>query len=327
MNHRYDFIYLFDTTDANPNGDPDAGNLPRVDSESGQGLITDVCLKRKVRNFIEVVKGDAPNFDIYVKEKAVLMRAHERAYQAIKEDGKEQSETKAGKRKGSGEEVESARKWMCQNFYDIRSFGAVMGLAVNCGQVRGPVQLGFSRSIDPIVISEHAITRMAVATEKEAEAQQGDNRTMGRKFTVPYGLYRCHGFINPFLADQTGFSEEDLELFFQALENAFQFDQSAARPAGSMAPRALLIFRHEGTDTDASQRAKQAKLGCAPSHALFDRLQIVSFEDEPAPDGKPPRKFADYSNKITFDGKPLDEFVKAGESKDLGNGITLIRRI
>jgi CRISPR-associated protein Csd2 len=315
MNNRYDFIYLFDASDANPNGDPDAGNLPRVDSESGQGLITDVCIKRKVRNFVEIIKKDAPNFDIYVKEKAVLIRAHERAYQAIKKDGEEQSETKAGKRKGSGDEVEAARKWMCQNFYDVRTFGAVMSIAINCGQVRGPIQLGFSRSIDPIVISEHAITRMAVATEKEAEAQQGDNRTMGRKFTVPYALYQAHGFVNPFLAEQTGFSEDDLELFFQALENAFQFDQSAARPAGSMAPRGLLIFKHEN------------QLGKAPSHSLFDRLKIESFEKNPAEGGKPPRHFADYASRITFDGQPLDEVVKPGASKDLDNGITLIRRI
>ncbi|MES2708188.1 MAG: type I-C CRISPR-associated protein Cas7/Csd2 [Verrucomicrobiota bacterium] len=315
MNHRYDFIYLFDAQDANPNGDPDAGNLPRVDAESGQGLITDVCLKRKIRNFVEVVKKDAPSFNIYVKEKAVLIRAHEQAYKAIKKEGEEQSETKAGKRKGSGDEVEQARKWMCQNFYDIRTFGAVMSLAVNCGQVRGPIQLGFSRSIDPIVISEHAITRMAVATEKEAEAQQGDNRTMGRKFTVPYGLYRAHGFVNPFLAEQTGFSDDDLELLFQSLENAFQFDQSAARPAGSMAPRGLLIFKHD------------SQLGKAPSHSLFDRLQVESFESTPAEDGKPPRKFSDYASRITFDGQPLDEVVQPGQEKDLGNGITLIRRI
>ncbi len=323
MNNRYDFIYLFDAQDANPNGDPDAGNLPRVDSESGQGLITDVCLKRKVRNFVEVVKKDAPNFDIYIKEKAVLIRSHEKAYQAIKEEGKEQSETKAGKRKGSGNEVDAARKWMCQNFYDVRTFGAVMSISVNCGQVRGPVQLGFSRSIDPIVVSEHAITRMAVATEAEATSQQGDNRTMGRKFTVPYALYQAYGFVNPFLAQQTGFSEDDLELFFDALENAFQFDQSAARPAGSMAPRGLLIFKHDNA------------LGKAPSHSLFDRLQIESFEDTPAEDGKPARKFKDYASRITFDGKPLDEFMKdSGKlnaqghwEKDLGNGITLIRRI
>ncbi len=327
MNHRYDFIYLFDTTDANPNGDPDAGNLPRVDSESGQGLITDVCIKRKVRNFVEIVKKDTPNYDIYVKEKAVLIRAHEKAYQETKKEGEAQSETKAGKRKGSGAEVEAARQWMCQNFYDVRTFGAVMGIAVNCGQVRGPIQLGFSRSIDPIVISEHAITRMAVATEKEAESQQGDNRTMGRKFTVPYGLYRCHGFVNPFLADQTGFSEEDLELFFQALEKAFQFDQSAARPAGSMAPRALLIFKHEGEGGTEHEKNQSAKLGRAPSHTLFDRLRIESFEERPEEDGKPPRKFANYVNRITFDGKPLDEVVKPGAATDLGNGVTLIRRL
>lgn len=323
MNHRYDFIYLFDAQDANPNGDPDAGNLPRVDTESGQGLITDVCLKRKVRNFVEIVKKEAPNFDIYVKEKAVLIRAHEKAYQAIGENAEESEATAEGeaekgkkkKRKGSGDEVEAARQWMCRNFYDVRTFGAVMSIAVNCGQVRGPIQLGFSRSVDPIVVSEHAITRMAVATEKEAEAQQGDNRTMGRKFTVPYALYQTHGFVNPFLAEQTGFSEDDLELFFTALENAFQFDQSAARPAGSMAPRSLLVFKHDN------------QLGKAPSHSLFDRLKIESFEDTPAEDGKPPRKFTDYANRITFDGTPLDEFLKPGESKDLGNGVTLIRRI
>jgi len=327
MKNRYDFIYLFDAQDANPNGDPDAGNLPRVDSESGQGLITDVCLKRKVRNFVEIVKKEADTFNIYIKEKGVLIRAHEKAYQAIKKDGEEQSETKAGKRKGSGAEVEAARQWMCQNFYDIRTFGAVMSIAVNCGQVRGPVQLGFSRSVDPIVISEHAITRMAVATEKEAEAQQGDNRTMGRKFTVPYALYQTHGFVNPFLAEQTGFSEDDLELFFQALENAFQFDQSAARPAGSMAPRGLLVFKHNGEGGTEGDIINSAKLGRAPSHTLFDRLKVESFEKTPAVDGKPPRRFSDYASRITFDGQPLDEVVKSGDSKDLGNGVTLIRRI
>ena len=323
MNHRYDFIYLFDATDANPNGDPDAGNLPRVDTESGQGLITDVCIKRKVRNFIELTKKDAEKFEIYVKEKAVLIRAHERAYKALGLDPK----GKDGKRKGAGDQVESARQWMCDNFYDIRAFGAVMSLEINCGQVRGAIQLGFARSIDPIVVSEHAITRMAVATEREAESQQGDNRTMGRKFTVPYALYRSHGFVNPFLAEQTGFSDDDLELFFNALENAFQFDQSAARPAGSMAPRGLLVFKHEGTDTNPEQRAQQAKLGCAPSHTLFDRLAIESFEDRPDQDGKPARTFNDYAKRVTFDGQPLDDFIKPGEAKDLGNGITLIRRI
>jgi len=258
-----------------------------------------------------MVKKDEPNYDIYVKEKAVLIRNHEKAYEAIKTE----NEPVEGKRKGSGADVEKARQWMCQNFYDVRAFGAVMTLSVNCGQVRGPIQLGFARSVDPIVVSEHAITRMAVATEREAKAQQGDNRTMGRKFTVPYGLYRTHGFVNPFLAEQTGFSEEDLELFFTALENAFQFDQSAARPAGSMAPRGLLVFKHD------------SQLGKAPSHSLFDRLQIESFEETPASDGKPPRSFDAYQKRITFDGMPLDEVVEPGGSHDLGNGITMIRRI
>ena len=326
MNHRYEFIYLFDVKDANPNGDPDAGNLPRVDAETGHGLLTDVCLKRKVRNFVQLSRPESQQvdaaangngYDIYVREKAVLNEQHGRSYKALGTDPKK-SEQKVR---------DQARSWMCRNFYDIRSFGAVMSTEVNCGQVRGPVQLAFSRSIDPIVASEHAVTRCAVTTEKEAKAQSGDNRTMGRKFTIPYALYRTHGFINPFLADDTGFDDADLELFFGALENAFQFDASAARPAGSMSPRALLVFRHDGTDTNAEQRAKQAKLGCAHSHVLFERLRITPFEKEPAADGKPAREFADYSSRITFDGKPLDEVIKPGATKDLGNGVTLIRRI
>jgi len=314
MNHRYDCIYLFDVKDANPNGDPDAGNLPRVDAETGHGLLTDVCLKRKVRNYVQITKpefqdhdanGDTNGYDIYVREKAILNGQHSRAYKALALDQKKSDQA----------ERDKAREWMCQNFFDIRSFGAVMTTEVNCGQVRGPIQLSFSRSIDPIVASEHAVTRCAVTTEKEAKAQQGDNRTMGRKFTIPYALYRTHGFINPFLAKQTGFTDEDLELFFAALENAFQFDASAARPAGSMSPRALLVFKHEN------------QLGKAPSHSLFERLKVVDFEREPSADGKPPREFADYASRITFDGMPLTDFIKPGESKDLGNGITLIRRI
>ena len=196
---------------------------------------------------------------------------------------------------------------------------------INCGQVRGAIQLSFSRSIDPISQSEHTLTVCAARKEdKPIDAQIG---IQGRKFTVPYGLYRCHGFVNPFLADQTGFSDDDLELFFTALENAFQFDQSAARPAGSMAPRGLLVFKHEGEGSTEDEKIKSAKLGRAPSHSLFDRLEIESFEDKPADDGKPARKFKDYASRIKFDGQPLDDFIKPGESKDLGNGITLIRRI
>lgn len=319
MNHRYDFIFLFDAQDANPNGDPDAGNLPRVDTESGQGLITDVCLKRKVRDYIDMT-GAAR---IYVQSRAVLNTRNNDAWEAVSPDTAKKDRKDRPKDEQKAEEL---RQWMCRNYFDIRTFGAVMTNEINCGQVRGPIQIGFSRSIDPVFQAEHTIAVCAARKEdKPIDSQIG---IQGRKFTVPYGLYRCHGFVNPFLADQTGFSEEeDLELFFQALENAFQFDQSAARPAGSMAPRALLVFRHDGTDSDEAQRAKQAKLGCAPSHSLFDRLKIESFEERPAEDGKPPRKFTDYASRITFDGKPLNDLIKPGESKDLGNGITLIRRI
>ena len=249
--HRYDFILLFDVKDGNPNGDPDAGNLPRLDAESGHGLVTDVCLKRKLRNFVAIThdqsqiqpQGDERRFEIYVREKAVLNLQNERAYVALdlnseaspaSDDSSEKAKAKGGKkegRKGSSDDVDKARKWMCQNFYDVRTFGAVMSTGVNCGQVRGPVQLTFARSIDPVVSSEHAITRMAVATETEAEKQQGDNRTMGRKFTIPYGLYRAHGFVSAHLANQTGFSDEDLALLWQALAQMFEHDRSAARGA------------------------------------------------------------------------------------------------
>jgi CRISPR-associated protein Csd2 len=319
MNHRYDFIFLFDTTDANPNGDPDAGNLPRVDTESGQGLITDVCIKRKIRDFIQL-SGRAK---IYVQSRAVLNSRNNDAWEAVSPSTPKKDRNDRPKDEAKAEEL---RQWMCRNYFDIRTFGAVMTNEINCGQVRGPVQISFSRSVDPIFQAEHTISVCAARKEdKPIDAQIG---IQGRKFTVPYALYRSHGFVNPFLADQTGFSEDDdLELLFNALENAFQFDQSAARPAGSMAPRGLLVFKHEGTDSNQEQKAQQAKLGCAPSHSLFDRLQIESFEDTPATDGKPARKFKDYASRITFDGKPLDDFIKPGDSKDLGNGVTLIRRI
>ncbi len=257
MTNRYDFIYLFDCRDANPNGDPDAGNLPRLDPETGQGLVTDVMLKRKIRNFVQLTKKNEPPYDIYVKEKAILNEQHDKAYKALEID--------EGKAKQP--ERDKAKAWMCQNFYDIRSFGAVMTTDINCGQVRGPVQLSFARSIDRIVSAEHAVTRMAVTTQKEAEKQSGDNRTMGRKFTVPYALYRAHGFVNPFLAQQTGFSDTDLELLFTALENAFQFDPSAARPAGSMSPRKLTVFKHEN------------QLGQLASHKLFEAVHVKKKTD------------------------------------------------
>ncbi|HPQ94900.1 MAG: type I-C CRISPR-associated protein Cas7/Csd2 [Thiothrix sp.] len=282
LQHRYDFVLLFDVKDGNPNGDPDAGNLPRVDAETGRGLVTDVSLKRKVRNFVGLVKEEQPPFEIYVKEKSILNKQHERAYVAI---GAEDELKSDKKRKGSGDTVEQARQWMCKNFYDVRTFGAVMSTGVNCGQVRGPVQLTFARSVDPVVASEHSITRMAVATEAEAEKQSGDNRTMGRKFTVPYGLYVAHGFISAHLADQTGFSDEDLELLWQALGNMFEHDRSAAR--GEMATRGLYVFKHD------------SKLGNAPAYSLFERVK-AELEDKDTV----PRSFSDYTVTVDADQMP-----------------------
>ena len=323
--HRYDFVLVFDVKDGNPNGDPDAGNMPRLDAESGHGLVTDVSLKRKVRNFVGLVKEQeerAPvdgekRFEIYVREKAILNHQNQRAYSALnlavapEEQAEEATETVANdakkkrpakdKRKGSADEVGQARKWMCQNFFDVRTFGAVMSTGVNCGQVRGPVQLTFARSVEPIVALEHSITRMAVATEAEAEKQQGDNRTMGRKHTVPYGVYVAHGFVSSFLAKQTGFGEDDLELVFQALAQMFEHDRSAAR--GEMSTRGLYVFKHD------------SELGNAPAHALFDRLQVTPKEP-----GAVARSFDAYS--VAFDGQSL----AVGQSLQPAPGVTLTRR-
>ena len=282
VTHRYDFSLLFDVTDGNPNGDPDAGNLPRIDAETGLGLVTDVCLKRKIRNYVQLAKADTPSYEIYVKEKAVLNQQHDRAYVAIGAGELLAGEDKK-KRKG-GDKVGEARQWMCQNFFDVRTFGAVMSTGTNCGQVRGPVQLTFGRSISPIVVQEHSITRMAVTTEKEAEAQEGENRTMGRKFTVPYGLYQVHGFISAHLANQTGFSEEDLALLWEALVNMFEHDRSAAR--GEMTMRGLYVFQHE------------SPLGNAPAHSLFKRIKPTLKESVLVP-----RQFEDY--RLELDPSPL----------------------
>lgn len=289
---RLDFVLLFDVKDGNPNGDPDAGNMPRIDAETGHGLMTDVALKRKLRNFVQLVKGAQPPYDIYIKEKAVLEQTHRKAYEAIGATAELADDADAKgkkKRKGSADSVDKARAWICQNFFDVRTFGAVMGLGVNCGQVRGPVQLTFARSADPIVASEHSITRMAVATEAEAEKQGGDNRTMGRKHTVPYGLYRSHGFVSAFLAKQTGFSVEDLELLMQGVEQMFEHDRSAAR--GEMATRGLYVFQHE------------SELGNAHAHSLFERVQIQLKDGITSP-----RSFADYT--VTVDEGSLPAGVK-----------------
>ena len=284
IQNRYDFVLLFDVQDGNPNGDPDAGNLPRLDPESGHGLVTDVCLKRKVRNYVQLATGAKSGYDIFIKEKAILNNLIDQAH--------EQDEVK---NKEKGEKTEAARQHMCKTYFDVRTFGAVMSTGKNAGQVRGPVQLTFSRSIEPIVPLEHSITRMAVATEAEAEKQQGDNRTMGRKFTVPYALYRCHGFVSAPLAEQTGFSEEDLQLFWESLVNMFEHDRSAAR--GEMTTRKLIVFKHA------------SKMGNASAHKLFE---LVKTERTGGADG-PARGFADYEVKVNksdaLDGIAIEEKV------------------
>jgi len=282
IQNRYEFVYLFDVTNGNPNGDPDAGNMPRLDPESSKGLVTDVCLKRKIRNFIELTESDKPGYDIYIKEKSVLNNQNKKAYDAL--------EIKPTPKKLPKEE-EKARAvtdWMCANFYDVRSFGAVMTTQINSGQVRGPIQLAFAKSEDPIIPLEISITRMAVTTEKEAEDQQGDNRTMGRKHIVPYGLYRVHGFISAKLAEKTGFSEGDLEKLWQSLQMMFEHDHSAAR--GEMNARRLIAFKHKDA------------LGNMPSHRLFERVTVDRVNGER---GTPAGDFGDYA--IAIDKSGLEE--------------------
>lgn len=267
IQNRFEFVLLFDVKDGNPNGDPDAGNLPRIDPETGHGLVTDVCLKRKIRNYIGIVKQEQPPYEIYVKEKAVLNRQHERSYKnyEIKPESKKLPKNE--------EEAKKITRWMCGNFYDIRTFGAVMTTEINAGQVRGPVQFKFARSVEPIFSAEHTITRMAVTKEGDLEKE----RTMGRKFTVPYALYRTHGYISAPLAEQTGFSEDDLKLFWEALANMFDHDRSAAR--GEMTARKLIVFKH------------QSKLGNAQAKVLFDAIKIKRKNGSGE---RPSRSFEDY---------------------------------
>lgn len=283
-NRKHDAVLLFDVSDGNPNGDPDAGNLPRVDPETMEGLVSDVSIKRKIRDWVDATRGEQERYKIYVQHGAYLADKQERAFSA------------RGLKKGATDQKtqKSAQEWMCENFFDVRTFGAVMSTGTNAGQVRGPVQITFARSTDPIVALEHSITRMAVATEAEAEKQQGDNRTMGRKHTVPYGIYIAHGFVSSFLAKQTGFGEEDLELLWQALEHMFEHDRSAAR--GEMATRGLYVFKHD------------SELGNAHAHALFDRVKVARRADVEVARG-----FADYEVGIDEAGLPA--------------GVTLIKRV
>lgn len=301
LNNRYDFVYLFDVTNGNPNGDPDAGNLPRLDPETNHGLVSDVCLKRKVRNYVAMTGGDAPGHEIFVAERAILERQQKRAWDAI--EPKSTDRTKLPKDEQKARKITS---WMCANFFDVRTFGAVMSTkGANCGQVRGPVQFGFARSVEPILPLEVSITRMAATTEADAESK-GDVRTMGRKHIVPYGLYRGHGFVSACLAAGagTGFSGEDLELFWTALERMFDHDRSAAR--GEMTARRLIVFKHDSA------------LGAAPAHRLFERVtikRVFKAEQHDLGDhGLPPaRSYSDYAVHV--------------DESDLPAGVGVIDRI
>lgn len=278
IQNRIDFVYLFDVQDGNPNGDPDAGNLPRVDAETGMGLVTDVCLKRKVRNYVQVAKEADCNFDIFVKEKAVLDNLVNDIY-----------ETEQVKHAPKAEMKDVAKKALCDKYFDIRTFGAVIATKEKQGQVRGPIQFTFARSVDPVVALEHSITRMAVTKAEDIEKE----RTMGRKSTIPYGLYLCHGFISANLAKQTGFDENDLTLFWEALKNMFDVDRSAAR--GLMSAQKLIIFKHD------------SELGNAPANKLFDLVKVQLKDGVDVP-----RSFSDYEiivDKCPYNGVTVEELI------------------
>lgn len=284
ISNRYEFVFFFDVTNGNPNGDPDAGNMPRLDPETNQGLVTDVCLKRKIRNFVALAKEDEAGYDIYMQEKSVLNNQHKKAYEAL---GIEPVAKKLPKEQKEAQEL---TQWMCKNFFDVRAFGAVMTTEVNAGQVRGPIQIAFAKSEDPIVPLEISITRMAVTNEKDLEKE----RTMGRKHIVPYGLYRVHGYISAKLAEKTGFSDDDLQLLWQSLINAFEHDRSAAR--GEMCARQLFVFKHDNT------------MGNAPAHKLFETVSVERVNGE---SGSPAQSFADYQIRLDSEKVPNGVSVEA----------------
>lgn len=282
ITNRYEFVLLYDVENGNPNGDPDAGNMPRIDPETGYGIVTDVCLKRKIRNYVEMVKGDQAGYKIYVKEGIPLNAQHKLAYINT------ETPLPAKAKSVPAEDLKKVNAWMCQNFYDVRTFGAVMSTGVNCGQVRGPVQINFSRSIDPIVQQEVTITRVTVTVEDADKTTE-----MGRKHIVPYGLYRVEGYVSAKLANQpgkgSGFSEEDLELLWEALLNMFEHDHSAAR--GKMTTRKLVVFKH------------QSELGNAPAQKLFDLVRVARNEGVVVP-----RAYSDYS--VIVDNVSLPQGVE-----------------
>jgi CRISPR-associated protein Csd2 len=303
--NRYDIVFLFDVTNGNPNGDPDAGNLPRMDPETNVGLVSDVSLKRKIRNYTELARGDRPGYRIYVQEGSILNEKHREAYKAVR-NGNDKVAKEKSLNPQSEEEARALTRFMCDNFFDVRAFGAVMSTGINAGQVRGPVQVAFAKSVEPILPLEISITRMAATNEREkADREKGtegdertENRTMGRKHVVPYGLYRAHLFVNAKLAERTGFGQEDLDLVFDALKSMFEHDRSAAR--GEMASRRVIAFKHSSA------------LGNAPAHQLFDRVTVqrkfrsdlYALDDDGLDNAPPARRYEDYEVSVRRDGLP-----------------------
>lgn len=312
--HRHEFVVLFDVSKGNPNGDPDAGNLPRLDPETNHGLVSDVSLKRKIRNYIELAKPAETGFHIYVREGAILNDQHRKAYVALRpDDAKIAKESKLNPK--DDDEAMKLKNFMCQNFFDVRAFGAVMSTGINCGQVRGPVQFGFGESIEPIVPQEISITRMAATSEKEKKEQtegsddnqRTENRTMGRKHIVPYALYRAHGFISAKLAERTGFSDADLEILLEAVANMFEHDRSAAR--GEMTVRKLIVFRHA------------TALGNAPAHRLFERVTVGrNIEGEF-------KKIGDRSYDNHPPARSFTDYIVTVDDADLPDGVTVDHRV
>jgi CRISPR-associated protein Csd2 len=300
IRNRYEFLFLFDCENGNPNGDPDSGNAPRVDPEDMRGLVSDVAVKRRIRNYVQIARGNQMPYAIFIEHATNLNRPIARAHE----------ETGGLPKKGAAPKakVEAARRWMCQNFFDVRAFGAVMSTGANAGQVRGPVQIAFSRSVDPVLALDLSITRMAVAEDVKGggssaelaawEAEQAEDklRTMGRKALIPYGLFVGKGFVSAHLAQETGFTDEDLALLWEALLNMYEHDRSASKGVMSVR-RPLYVFKHEGTDTDAEQRRRQAMLGCAPAHELFDLIEVRKKVEAP-------RSFGDYEVTLHRDRLP-----------------------
>lgn len=319
ISNRYEFLYLVDCENGNPNGDPDAGNAPRVDPEDMHGLISDVAVKRRIRNYVQIAYGNRSPYGIFIAHSINLNRmialAHEQA-----NDGYQDAEA-------SKDRVEAARNWMCKNFYDVRTFGAVMSTGPNAGQVRGPVQISFARSVEPVFPLDLSITRVAVAkpegkilksseayAEWEAQQPESELRTMGRKTLIPYGLYVGKGFISANLAEDTGFTEDDLSVLWEALMRMYEHDRSASK--GMMSVRLLVVFKHVGTDSDPKQREQQAKLGCAPAHVLFDLIEIQKKSDNVA------RSFADY--RVIYHRSRLPNGVEVGFGFDRNGSVEIL---